>query len=64
MSSYINDGLELWLENIAILNVKGSGYRCIVWNVPKKINRLNNFKLDAKGSLWIWILVKIKHHFK
>ena len=35
------------LENIAILNVKGVDYRCVLWN--------------DKSTLWIWILVQIKH---
>ena len=41
------------LENIVILNIKGVVYRCFVWNVTKNdaINRLNNSKLDDKGSL-------------
>ena len=38
------------LKHIAILNVKGVGYWCILWNMTKKdaINRLNNSKLDIK----------------
>ena len=41
------------LENIAIMNVKGVGYRCVLWNMTRNdaINWLNNFKLDDKGSL-------------
>ena len=41
------------LENITILNVKGVDYRCVLWNITKNdaINRLNNSKLDDKGSL-------------
>ena len=27
------------------------------------INRLNNSKLDDRGTLWIWILAQIKHKF-
>ena len=40
------------LENIAILNVKGVDYRYILWNMTKNyiINRLNNSKLDDKGT--------------
>ena len=40
------------LENIAILNVKVD-YRCVLWIITKNdtINRLNNSKLDAKGTL-------------
>ena len=41
------------LENIAILNVNSVDYRCIIWNMTKNdaINRLNNSKLDDKGTL-------------
>ena len=41
------------LENTAILNVKGVDYRCVLWNMTKSdaINRLNNSKLDDKGTL-------------
>ena len=41
------------LENIAILNVKGVDYRCILWNMTRNdaINRLNHSKLDDKGTL-------------
>ena len=41
------------LENIAILNIKGDDYRCILWNMTKNdaINVLNNSKLDDKGTL-------------
>ena len=41
------------LENIAILNMKGVGYRCVIWNMTKNdaINMLNNSKLDNKESL-------------
>ena len=40
------------LENIVILNVKGIDYRCILWHMTRNdaINRLNNSKLDNKGS--------------
>ena len=40
-------------KNIAILNVKGVDYRCVLWNMTKNdaINRLNNCKLDDKGTL-------------
>ena len=51
------------LKNIATLNVKGVDYRCVLWNMSKNdvINMLGNSKLDVKGTLWIWILVQIKH---
>ena len=41
------------LENIAILNVKGILYKCVIWNMTRNdaINRLNNSKLHDKGSL-------------
>ena len=41
------------LENIAILNVKGVDYRCVLWNMTKNdaINRLNNAKLGDNDSL-------------
>ena len=50
------------LENIAILNVKGVDYRSSLWNITRRdaTNRLNNSKLDDKGTLYIWILVQIK----
>ena len=40
------------LENIALLNVKGVDYRCVIWNMTRNdaINRLSNSKLDDKGS--------------
>ena len=54
------------LENIAILNVKGVDYRCVLWDITKNdaIDRLNSSKLDEKGTLRIWILVEIKHLLK
>ena len=41
------------LENIAMLNIKGIDYRFVLWNMTKNdaSNRLNNSKLDDKGSL-------------
>ena len=41
------------LENIAILNIKGIDYRCVIWNLIRNdaINKLNNSKLVDKGSL-------------
>ena len=41
------------LKNIAILNVKGVDYRCVLWNMTRNdaINRLNNSELDDKGTL-------------
>ena len=41
------------LENIVILNIKGVDYRCVLWNMTKNdaIYRLDNSKLDDKGSL-------------
>ena len=54
------------LKNIGILNVKGVDYRCVLWNMSKNnaINRLNNSKLDDRGTLWIWIFLQIKHPLK
>ena len=54
------------LETIAILNVKGADYRCVLWNMTRNdiTNRLNNFKLDNNGTLGICILVQIKHLLK
>ena len=53
------------LKNIAILNVKGVDYRCVLWNMTRNdaINGLNNSELD-EGTLWIWIFVQIKHPLK
>ena len=41
------------LKNIVILNVKGVGYRCVLWNMIKNdsINRLNNSKLEDRRTL-------------
>ena len=41
------------LENIAILNIKGVDYRCILWNMTKNdaVIRLNNSKLNDKDTL-------------
>ena len=41
------------LKNLAILNVKGVGFRCILWSISKDeaVNRLNNFVLEDKGVL-------------
>ena len=41
------------LENFAILNAKGIYYRCFLWNMTRNdaVNRLNNSKLDDKGTL-------------
>ena len=41
------------LERIAILNVKGIAYRCVMWNMTRNyaINRLNSSRLYDKGSL-------------
>ena len=44
------------LENIAMLNVKGIGYRCVMWSMTRNeaVHMLNNSRLDDKSSLWIW----------
>ena len=41
------------LKNIAILDVKGVDFRCILWGISKDeaLNRLNNFVLEDKGVL-------------
>ena len=41
------------LENIAILNVKGVDFRCILWSISRDeaVNRLNNSVLEDKGVL-------------
>ena len=41
------------LKNIAILNVKGVDFRCILWSISRNeaANRLNNFVLEDKGVL-------------
>ena len=41
------------LENNAILNAKSVDCRCVIWNMTRNgiINRLDNSKLDDKGSL-------------
>lgn len=37
-------------ENLAILNIKGIDYRCVIWSMSKSdaINRLNKSELDDK----------------
>ena len=54
------------LENVAILNKNDFDYRHVLWNMTRNdaINRLNNSKLDDKGTLLLWILVQIKHLLK
>ena len=51
--SVINVITAYEIENIAILNVKGVDYRCVLWNTTKNdvINMLNNYKLDDKDIL-------------
>ena len=41
------------LKNIAILNVNGVDYRCVLWNMTKNnaINMLGKSKLDGKDTL-------------
>ena len=41
------------LENIAILNIKGANFSCILWGISrdKIVNRLNNSVLEDKGVL-------------
>ena len=41
------------LKDIEILNIKDVDCRCIIWNMNRSdaVNKLNNSKLDVKGSL-------------
>ena len=41
------------LKNIAILNVKGVDFKCILWGISKDeaVNRLNNSVLEYKSPL-------------
>ena len=41
------------LKNIAILNVKGVDFRCILWVISrdKAVNRLNDYVLEDRGVL-------------
>ena len=41
------------LKNIAILNVKGVDFRCILWGISRDeaVNRSNNSVLEEKGLL-------------
>ena len=43
------------LKNIAILNVNGVDYRCILWSISenKAVNILNNLVLEDKGVLYM-----------
>ena len=49
------------LKNIAISNIKGVDFRCILWGISRDeaFNRLNNSVLKIKGP-YKWILVQIK----
>ena len=48
------------LKNIAILNVKGVDFRCILWGISRDeaVNKLNSSVLEDKVS-YQWILVQI-----
>ena len=52
------------LKNIAIMNVKGVDFRCILWGISKNeaVNRLNNSVLEDKTTkvFYKYILVQIK----
>ena len=41
------------LKSIAVLNVKGVNFRCILWGISKDkaVNRLNNSVLENEGVL-------------
>ena len=51
------------LKNIAILNVKGVDFKCILWSISRDeaVNNLNNSVLKVSHK---WILVQIKHLLK
>ena len=42
-------------ENIAILNVKGVDFRCVLWGISRNeaVDRLNNSVLENKGVLYM-----------
>ena len=48
------------LKNIAILDVKGVDFRCILWGISRDeaVNKLNSSVLEDKVS-YQWILVQI-----
>ena len=52
------------LKNIAIMNVIGVDFRCILWGISKNeaVNRLNNSVLEDKTIkvFYKYILVQIK----
>ena len=52
------------LKNIAILNVKGVDYRCILWGISRNeaVNILNNSLLE--DVYYIWNVIQIKHLLK
>ena len=41
------------LKNIAMLNVKGIDFRCVLWGISRReaVNRLNKSVLEDKGIL-------------
>ena len=53
------------LKNIAILNVKGVVFRCILWGISRDeaVTRFSNSVLEDKG-VYKWILVQIKRLLK
>ena len=42
------------LKNIAILNVKGVDFRCILWGISRDeaVNRLNNYVLEDYENIY------------
>ena len=50
--SWCFDGC-LWVKNVAILNVKGVDFRCILSGISRDetVNRLNNSVLEGKDAL-------------
>ena len=45
--------MDYELKNIAILNVKGFDFTCVLWGISRDeaVNRLNNSMLQDKGVL-------------
>ena len=54
------------IGNTVILNIKCVDYRCLLLNITRNdaIDKLNNSKLDDKGTVWIRTLVQITHSLK
>ena len=65
MMAFVYMAKNIYIENMAILNKKGVDYICtyVLYGIQVQA-MLNNFKLDNKGSLWIWTLVQMKDPLK